>query len=73
VDALAVEDTSVHGSRAIKAFLGVVPIDRRVLQAAPCQFGAQFLSVLSRCISGREFMSERPVSIDLIADVVVKK
>ena len=35
VDALAVEDISVHGSRA-KAFLEAVPIDRRVLQTAPC-------------------------------------
>jgi hypothetical protein len=35
VDALAVEDISVHGSRSIEAFLEV-PIDRRVLQAAPC-------------------------------------
>jgi hypothetical protein len=33
---LAVEDISVHGSRSIEAFLEVVPIDRRVLQAAPC-------------------------------------
>jgi len=32
---LAVEDISVHGYRA-KAFLEAVPIDRRVLQAAPC-------------------------------------
>jgi hypothetical protein len=36
LDALAVEDISVHGSRSIEAFLEVVPIDRRVLQAAPC-------------------------------------
>ena len=36
MNALAVEDIPVHGSRSIEAFLEVVPIDRRVLQAAPC-------------------------------------
>ena len=36
LDALAVEDIPVHGSRSIEVLLEIVPIDRRVLQATPC-------------------------------------